>query len=378
MGKFVHLAREFFNEGEMRDLLSGESFFPITALYNLARARGVLLPEGLSREEVVNELSRYWYSWRQFQSIAKQLDTGDRDEKSAVVRINNDVAFDEVQAANELLVAKRTESKRERYTLQKISDTKVRIVATYIERDPTRAKGLQREEKTSTIDIDLGSGRAEVFHGRDDRSSEIAYQLVSCLREARKNPEDDLIEDSISLRHVTDAAGRTEFFTRLLEEVEGSVLLKVKDVRLEHFRAEADDEAEREPKEGGDELEALEEEAAGQLESAVLHGNNVLGTTFFEELREKEYFISYLRWEIREKGGSERRVILEAGFRDAQKGEQFYFDAKKYYEKDDLGDDRAVAKATKLLDRVRFRKLIADAAFRAVPKTADGAEQDPA
>jgi hypothetical protein len=114
MGKFVHLAREFFTEAEMREIFSAESYFPMTRLFDIARSRGLLLSENLSREELVNELSCQWYSWQQFENVVRYLNsTDDEEDKSSVSRVENAITYEEVEQAKNSLEIKRAEKQKQ-------------------------------------------------------------------------------------------------------------------------------------------------------------------------------------------------------------------------------------------------------------------------
>ncbi|MEM9079579.1 MAG: hypothetical protein AAGC74_02680 [Verrucomicrobiota bacterium] len=373
-GKYVHLAREFFDEGEINDMLSCDPPFSKRRILEIARSRGVFLSKDLGKDQLVSEVARYWYSWPQFRKISSYLDKEESEEKKTPKRIKNKVKFSEVEAAMNAVASERKD--RESYQISKISEKKVRVTAKYIDRDPSRQKGQQRMERTVRIDVDLGDNQTELFFGRDDRSTEIAAKLISCMRKGRDNP-DELDEVDVSLRGVSDPDLRTTFFTNLIRGLDGFRLEAVRDVKL-HHRIGPDEEEEEESEEDelveSDKLQSRERDVAGKLETAFLHGKNILEIPVYADLKKDGYFICFARWEVREKGGKGRKVVLEAGFQDPAMGTGFFLDAKMIYEVDEYGDDVAVPRDTRAIEKAKFRQLLSEAAFSAYAEITIGDE----
>lgn len=344
MSKHVFLAREYFNEAEVRDLLMNPTI-NAKSLNNFSRSRKVFYSNTRSRASRVENLSRMFLDWNEFHSIAKLLDKPRKEAKSRPVRFNAKLSPQEIDAVVKELRKDRGSSNGETYEVSQSGDNSI-INTTYIDVDPSKARYHQREEINTAIEVHPEEEHTTFYFEDIRRAKQITDALV---KEVRLLKDEFMKVDLNKLRFTGVSPNEiSDFFINLINSLPSFELDSVTKVKLqspeihsgEDVSEDSFDEVDEEPEEeidvessdeedslesDNDEFQANEEEVRQQLQNALLQGEDILETEFYNVLKKENYFISVIQWRFLDKNTG-KKVIFEAGLRNSKLFEDFYTD----------------------------------------------------
>ena len=358
MAKHIQLARCYFNDKDIADVLSNPRFGD-RALLKLAQATGIVFNPNEPKSFLIAYLSRIPFDWRKLQEIAKQLERPEKEERRGVTRLGRNITTDELETALETVKAARV-GNREDFKVEKIQGRFI-IRGKFIELDHSRTKALQREEREYAIEIDPTSPQPSIQFTHNPKAREFVSDLIKQLK-----PEQDAeTEFPIDLGAIKDPAIRTEFFLKLRRLMPGFRQLDVQDLkvdrRVEELIQTGDDDNEAE-----DADEQAQEEAKAMVKSAALQGHGLLTSELYQKMREMGYFVYRMQWSSVETDGSGRLMEFDAGFENPILANSFHYDLKRVVpsEKDRTAGLTQLEVTNRERDRVR--RLLVDAAYKAL------------
>lgn len=356
MSKLVHLAREYFNEGDLRDLLSNHK---ITAnvIAQVCRERKVFFAPKAKREKVCNNLARMFLDWNEFVSITEKLNTPRKTSRSRPMRFPGKLTHAVLNDAIEHLGEARGKESGEQYVVKK-SGNKLRVETTYVSIDPSRARYLKREEINTAIEIqEHEDGASSIYYEDDKRAKIICEALIGSAMVTHQDLEDKAVE-KVDVSHLL-TNGITDFFIKLIENLNDTTLETVTRVKLE--RPEEED-SEFDKEESPDETMVR-----NQLQKAHLHGEGILETSFYQSLTKENYFISCIRW-ILSDNKSNKQVMVEAGLRTPKEGIDFYTDIVGVFESEKDGAYSSTSRQPFKSETDKYTALISQLAFKLAKK----------
>lgn len=368
MAKHIQLARCYFNDKDIADVLSNPRFGD-RALLKLAQATGIVFNPKETKSFLIGYLSRMPFDWRRLQEIAKQLERPEREERRGVTRVDRDVTSDELEAAIETVRASRA-GNREDFKVEKVGDRFI-VRGKFIEIDHSRTKALQREEREYAIEIDLTSAQPSIQFTHNPKAREFVSDLVKQLK-----PEPDAeIESPIDLGAIKDPALRTEFFLKLRRLMPGFRQLDVQDIKVDR-RVEEPVQSETDGDEADDTDEQSQEEAKAMVKSAALQGHGLLTSELYQKMREMGYYVYRMQWSSIETDSSGRLMEFEAGFENPILANSFHYDLKRVIpnEKDKTAGLTQLEVTNRERDRVR--RLLVDAAYKALEEIRTSISED--
>lgn len=365
MSKYIQLARCYFDDKDIEDLLSNPRFSQ-RALLQIAKERGVFLSPDDSREDIVRYLSMQYFDWTAKSSIAARLNKAEAEEKRATVQFERVATLTAIEKAAEK-VKQELPQNRETVNVSKVGDRLV-LSGTYIDVDPTRSKAMQREQRQFMVEfaVDKGAVKAEYTHS--ERAGALISKIVTELKadEATK----DTSVRRVSMSGIKDPALRTDFLLKVRTGLAGFRPLDVHDLNVDHRfeiapEEDGDDENDEE-EETESSATAEEEEVKSLVRSAALHGNGLLTCDLYQKLRESGYYIYKLAWSARELEGEGRAMDFEAGFDDPVRGEGFAYDLRRVLPSESDKETGKTQHELLLAERPRVRRIIADAVYAAL------------
>lgn len=370
MSKYIQLARCYFDDKDIEDLLSNPRFNQ-RALLQIAKERGVFLSPDDSREDIVRYLSMQYFDWAAKSSIAARLNKAEAEEKRATVQFEKVATLTAIEKAAEKVKMELPQN-RETVSVSKVGDRLV-LSGTYIDVDPTRSKAMQREQRQFMVEfaVDKGAVKAEYTHS--ERAGSLISKIVAELKadEATK----DTSVRRVSMSGIKDPALRTDFLLKVRTGLAGFRPLDVHDVNVDHRFEVAPDENEDEDENDGGSTTAEEEEVKSLVRSAALHGNGLLTCELYQKLRESGYYIYRLAWSARELEGDGRAMDFEAGFDDPVRGEGFAYDLKRVLPTESDKEAGKTQHELLLSERPRVRRIIADAVYTALAEIENRANE---
>jgi len=356
MSKLVHLAREYFNEGDLRDLLSNQKITK-AVISEICCERKVFFSPEAKRETVCNNLARMFLDWNEFSSIAEKLNTARKTSKNRPVKFSGQLSHTVLNVAIEYLEKCRGVEYGEQYEVKKAGD-KLSIETTYISIDPSRARYLKREEINTGIEIqEHKDGSTTLYYEDDKRAKTICEELIGAARVTHKELEDKKVE-KVEVAGLSNQE-ITEFFVKLIDGLDKATLETVTRVKLERPDEEDSELEEDETPE--------ETRVKNELSQAHLHGKGILETSFYQNLTSEHYYISCIRWVFSDQE-SNKQVIVEAGFRTPKEGVDFYTDIVGVYESGNDGTYSSSARSPHKTEKDKYTSLISQCAFELTKK----------
>ncbi|PHM47651.1 hypothetical protein [Xenorhabdus miraniensis] len=311
-------------------------------LRDLYLQRGILVSKATDKKELAKNFSKFSHDFHLHQKIAAIFGGFLRREKSTSVLIKNTISRDiMLEAADQL--KKELENQDDLCNI--IADKNiVRIHVTYLSTNYGKSDFCQVEKKTAVFEIekqDLGYSirRPDNDQAKAYESTFLKHIEILCNEE---NPEEDfdLDVDEINLSNIDDAEKRTEFFTKLINGLEGFTLHDVTDAYVYHPKPKVIEE------EDGD------TDSGVHISKASLKGEGVLKSEELTSLYQRGFYIWKIRWKVLEKDGDSDMYEFEAQFNDPLDFNGFSYISRGYkkfkgageYNKNSvpLGDSREI------------------------------------
>lgn len=363
MAKFIQLARCYYNDKDIEDIL-GNPRFSAKALLQIARERGIVLSSDERIEDVIKYLSIQYFDWGSLTGLTSRLNREESEERRATVRLENLSSIDAVEKAAERAKSNCSTS-RDVIHVSKQSG-KIVVSGSYIEIDPTKSRAVQREERKFLLEFAEDRGAIKVEYTHSGRAAGLIASIVNELK--NEDATKDVALKRISLAGIRDPVLRTDFLLKVRGTMKEFRALDVLDINVDHrFEAavkqdDDDSEAGSSPRDALDET-SEEAEVKSLVRSAALHGSGLLTSDLYQRLRENGYYIYKLVWSAKELVGAGRVMEFEVGFENPIKAEGFYYDLKRVLPTESDREDGKTQHELLVSERPRVRHVIAEACY---------------
>lgn len=275
-------------------------------LRDLYLQRGILVSKATNKKELAKNFSKFSHDFHLHQKIAAIFGGFLRREKSTSLLIKNTISRDiMLEAADQL----KNELESQDDLCHVIADKNViRIHVTYLSMNYGKSDFCQVEKKTAVFEIEKEDLGYSIRRPDNDQAKEYEATLLKNIEnlcnEVNPNVDFDLELDEISLSNIDDAEKRTEFFTRLINGLEGFTLHDVTDAYVYHPKPKVIEE------EDGD------TDSGVHISKASLKGEGVLKSEELTSLYQRGFYIWKIRWKVLEKVGDPDMYEFEAQFSD--------------------------------------------------------------
>lgn len=325
----------------------------INEVQELFLGRGTIISKTTPRKELAKNYSRMNHDYYEHQKIASLLGGQSRTEKITCVRVEETIERDVIIKSVEEL--KKEIVSQDDYCRMYFEGNRIIIDIKYLSTDYGKSDFKQVVKKDALIEIDpLDKGYSI---RRPDNETLEAYEAIllsnitTIQAESIGESNMDLAISSITLSHNTSAIARTQFFSRLIRELNGHELLDVTDAYVYHPKPEALEE------EDGD------TETGVHVSRASLKGEGVLQSEELSELYDRGFYIWKIKWKVKEKLADPDIFELEAQFGDPLDCNNFSYiikGVKKY-----KANGQYFSKPQKLsnIEAQRFNRLIESTAY---------------
>ena len=206
MPKFIQLARSYFNDKDIEDLL-GNPRFSQRLLLQVARDRGIFLSPDEKRETIIGYLSLQYFDWHARNALTARLDKDDPDERRATVCIEKVASIDAIEKATEK-AKDILEKERQVIRVKKVNGRLV-INGTYVDIDPTASKGVQRQQKNFSAEFEVDKGMIKVEYTHSAKATNLINGIFQQLKGEESTK--DVVIRRISLAGIKDPLARTNF-----------------------------------------------------------------------------------------------------------------------------------------------------------------------
>ncbi|MCX9457451.1 hypothetical protein GOU96_17365 [Vibrio sp. R-1] len=323
-------------------------------IQELFLSRGTLISKQTPRKELAKNYSRMNHDYYEHQKIASLLGGQSRAEKITCVRIETEIAKqDLIQAAEKL---KSEIVKQDDYCQVLLDGERVLMNIRYLATDYGKSEFKQVVRKEALIEIEPLNNSNGYSIRRPDNDILQGYESsllesISLIKKEKDDENLDLIINEISLAHNTSADVRTRFFDKLIRSLDGYKLLDVTDAYVYHPKPET-----------------LEEEDGNtdtgvHVSRASLKGEGVLKSEELSNLYDRGFYIWKIKWKVEEDTVDPDIFELEAQFGDPLNCTNFSYHVKgvrKY-----KGGGEYFSKPQKLtnIEARRFNRLIENTAY---------------
>lgn len=310
--------------------MSAPSHFTEKVLQEEGRKRSIFYSKHEDSASLARKLSRQVYGYRELQPIEEYFSQIGRADKTSAIRIDAPLNQAELKSIAEE-VASGAEASEE-FTSYLDGDDLV-VNAIYTQTDFSRNRFRQRQQKEAKVRFEIGPESTTVTMPATAKGREIVASLRNKIEEKRKTV---LEVQEVDLSGVPEPALRTLFFTKLASEFPDSTLNDVLRVKLQGSNSSSSSEIEEEEngEEGEVDLDAemtkKEEAVVGVLRGAALSGQDLFGTSVFQDLRQRGFYISSITWRSRLQEAGNPIVEFNAEFEDVETCKSFRYSANTW------------------------------------------------
>jgi len=310
-------------------------------MHEFLRARGIVLSNQASREELVDAIATYAYESADLDELCDQLEVHSKADRVTHVALSKPITPDVVKAALHAVNTAR-EGRREIVDFKRGEGGRLEVSVDYYELDEGRTLLRQQRPKHGKIEFMSTASGMRVRYPGAERVSEVAMALLQQIDGAVP----DIKRRTIDLGAFSKLQ-RTRFFQLLIQKLEG---YKQSDVRKVNVNQEiyepvfASDEEEHEGSaDDGDDDEAeepttpgkreVEKEVKSFLKRATLDGSGILHASELRRFLESGFFISRIVWEAqpRSRKDGKPKAELEALLERPAEGLGFKYTVRGVY-----------------------------------------------
>lgn len=291
---------------------------------DLFLSRGIIISKQTPRKVLSKNFSKFTHDYYDHQKIAEILGSEPRRERSTSKLVSNMPEKATLLKAADQLKKDLTDQKDLCHIVADKNGI-INIHITYMSTNFSKSDFKQVIKKQAVIEIeptDLGY----VIRRPDNEQTENYEQLLlsliegiskeKALEEGKSISEAELGIHEISLENIDSAELRIEFFTRLINGLEGYDLDDVTDAYVFH------------PKPDEYEEEVAETDLGVHVSKASLKGEGVLKSEEISSLYDRGFYICKIKWRAKEKGADANIFEFEAQFNNPQSFSDFSYIAK--------------------------------------------------
>ncbi|MGE8070124.1 hypothetical protein [Serratia ureilytica] len=291
---------------------------------DLFLSRGIIISKKTSRKILSKNFSKFTHDYYDYQKIAVILGSEPRRERSTSKLISNMPDKNIVLDAADKLKAELTEKKDLCHVVSDKTGT-VKIHITYMTTNFSKSDFKQVVKKQAVIEIEPVGSDYVVRRPDNEQTEEYEQQLLALIESMSKEKaveegQDlstaDLDIHEISLENIDSAQYRIEFFTRLINGLEGYELDDVTDAYVYHPKPEEVEE------------ESGEADIGVHVSKASLKGEGILKSEELSSLYDRGFYICRVKWRVKEKGADPNIFEFEAQFNNPQEFRNFSYIAK--------------------------------------------------
>jgi hypothetical protein len=331
-------------------------------LKSLFISRGILVSKETNREDLSIYFSRLNHDFYDHQAIARVMGIVSGKEKSSVTYINSTFTKDEIESAlNEVRDHQQNEGDTRKVTIR---DKVFELTVEYKEIDYGKSEFSQVRNKDAIISISETDEGVSIRWPANEYVKKIKENLLDSLAKKYENVGNIQIEE-IELSSIRDPKMRTNFFSRLINLVEGYIVNDVTDVFVYNPK---------EPEAGmdDDEIQAGENSNLGiHITKASLSGEGVLNSKELKSLYDKGFYISKIIWTAKTNAVDSNIYKFEAQFSNPEECKTFSYMVRGVYKYIKPRTYKKNRTNVDTLDDMRFSRLIEKAAKSALTEIRD-------
>ena len=317
--------------------------------------RGMIVSNVTEKERLSEHFCRLTHDYHDHQTISSIFNSSSKREKISIISIENKIDEDKIEEVLESLQEEIEENEgvmvvsniEEGFSI----NLKYRII------DYNKSEFKQVSDKTAHITIEQ-EGDNWTIRGPQNNfvDDNIKDKFLDKIGEELS---DDLNISEINLTGVVSPKKRTEFFKKLINNIDGYTLVNVSDVYVFHPREDEEMDEETESEDNPD--------LGIHIKKASLKGEKVLLSEELQSLYEKDFYISKVIWTIESTNNPTDIYELEAQFSNPENCTGFSYLIRGFYKYQSEGDYHNKSKINvSAEEEKKFSKLLENAAEKAL------------
>lgn len=280
-------------------------------LRDLFLSRSVIISLETEREELAREFSKYNHDYYDHQKIASAMGVIQRKEKITTSDYVTKINIDSLENTLNVLKKKVTDEK-DLCIWYEDSQGNYVVDITYETPDFTKSDFKQIVKKEATITIEKTESGYTVRYPDNPKVKDYERTIRESVSLAAHNAGQTFDSNRINLSSVEYPEARTKFFQKLLYNMDGFKPIDVTDVYVFHPKPT-------------DEERARSGDSGIHISRASLKGEGVLNSGEIQELYNRGFYISKIRWKFEESLVGSDIYIIEASFGKPETFEDFSY-----------------------------------------------------
>lgn len=299
-------------------LMSAKQRINSGVVLELAKDRKIFYSPSDSREDLIHHLSLLPHGYHELNVILEQREHAGRAEKITSVTLNADLTVDELKEIAKEYVKDSPED--EKVTTFTKGGDKVFVNVRYSDVDYGKTRLVQRTPKEAGIEFHVEAGKTVVRMPANAKAKEVLSKLREKLEHKRKA---EIPLERIEISDFNSSEARTEFFTRLITNLEGFRLDNVTSVKVEPIsNLASEDDLDLEDDQSKEEAK---EQALALVRNVALKGETLLASEEYQSLLKKGFFITSIIWRSLLLNDAAPIIEFEAAFEEPELGKGFKY-----------------------------------------------------
>lgn len=299
-------------------LMSAKQRINSGVVLELAKDRKIFYSPLDSREDLIHQLSLLPHGYHELNVILEQREHAGRAEKITSVTLNADLTVDELKEIAKEYVKDSPED--EKVTTFTKGGDKVFVNVRYSDVDYGKTRLVQRTPKEAGIEFHVEEGKTVVRMPANAKAKEVLSKLRDKLEHKRKT---EIPLERIEISDFNSSEARTEFFTRLITNLEGFRLDNVTSVKVEPIsNLASEDDLDLEDDQSKEEAK---EQALALVRNVALKGETLLASEEYQSLLNKGFFITSIIWRSLLLNDAKPIIEFEAAFEEPELGKGFKY-----------------------------------------------------
>lgn len=291
---------------------------------DLFLSRGIIISKKTSRKLLSKNFSKFTHDYYDHQKIAEILGSEPRRERSTSKLVSNMPEKATLLKAADILKKELTDKKDLCHVVADKNGV-INIHITYMSTNFSKSDFKQVVKKQAVIELEPIETGYVIRRPDNEQTESYEQQLLSiiesiskvkALEEGKPISEAELNINEIGLENIDSPVLRTDFFTKMINGLDGYALDDVTDVYVYHPKPEELEE------ENGD------TDIGVHVSKASLKGEGVLKSEEIQSLYGRDFYICKIKWRVKEKGADANIFEFEAQFNNPQTFSNFSYITK--------------------------------------------------
>ncbi len=325
------------------------------------QSQGLLLSSKDEKEDFAEYLAPWFTSFFDQKFIVEERGGGNAHRRFINSEVLIDYDKDEIQ---KLLIEMKKDQTLDLNINIKSNEGSLVVGESYIKSDFTKNVLSQNIPKNAEIEIKRTEDNKVLIRSNNDDQ---ARKITSILKEKLEaNNKDSYEEFVINFSAITDPTARTEFFNKLINDIDGYKTVDMKSAAVS--------KSDNSPVNQDDELD---EKTLSYIKRIMLNGESVHHSKELNALLKEGFYITKIEWAMESKLLTGDKIDLYAEFKNTNNCSDLIYALQRVYTKRDSGTFNTTGKQPSHIENSQILSKIESSAkrsFLAVQKEYDETE----